>query len=346
MHIKTNIEHNMIQIIVLAVCPLLMVVNNLTQALFFAATTSICFIASAFVCGIFNRYFSRNIKVFVTAVLSSFIVAIIDYFLQQTPDFILQANQDCFYAVLATICISLDVYCIDSKSIIKLHMIKTFIDCGIFAGILGTLAALVEIFGNGTILGIHLFNISVGAFFQTITFKLILLGIITIVADSIYRARQKRLNERKITFEKYVRKIRDEKMFIYDDLRRKKLLTSKVEINNVNQDFVEEINQKNAENQSIEEDIQDSLDNVEKEEEASKSNKSNKKNKKSKSKLHIDVDRQEREKLSAKKAAERAKRERGELVDDSDKKGKKGKKGKAKVERVYGSNSGSNGGKK
>ncbi len=337
MHIKTNIEQNMIQLIVIAVCPLILVVNTMVQGIFFSIATALCFSLSSIICGLLNKYFSRNVKVFITAVLSSFIIAIFNYMLKQEPKLGLQANKDCFYAVLSTICLSLDVYCINSKSVVKLHMIRTFFDCGIFAGVLIGFSTIVELFGSGSILGIHLFNPSIGAFFQSITFKLILLGLITIALDSVYRFRQNRVTEKKILYEKYVRKIRDEKMFLYDDFRRKKLLTSKVEINNVNQEYVDEINQKNAENQSLEEDVKESLgDDV------------NRKSKteKGKSKLHVDVDRQEREKLSAKKAKEKAMAERGELVEEQkeDKKGKK-KKGKdskssAKVEKVFGTKKG------
>ena len=219
-------------------------------------------------------------------------------------------------------------------------MFKTFIDCGIFAGFLMIFATIVEFFGFGSFFGIHIFNPATGEFFRSITFKLVLLGLITIIADSIYRFRQKRVTEKKITYEKYVRRIRDEKMFIYDDFRRKKLLTSQVEIHKVNQDFVDELNQKDAENLSLEEHIKEST--KDDEDSATKQDK----NKKTKTKLKINVERQEKEKLSAKKAKEKAMRERGEFVEE-DEKGKKGKKkGKdkdknesntgAKVERVFG----------
>lgn len=338
MHIKTNIEHNMIQIIILAVCPLLMVVSSLTQALFFAVATTICFCVSAFVCGMFNKFFSRNIKIFVTAVLSSFIITIIDVILRQKPKFGLETNDDCFYAVLSTICLCLDVYFIDSNSVIKLHMFKTIITCGIFSGILMLYALIVELLGSGSVFGGKIFNVgSSGAFFSSITFKLILLGIIAVAADYIYRWRQNKIYEKKIIAEKYVRKVRDEKLFQYEELRRKKLLTSQVEINTVKEDFIEKINQKDAENQSIQKDIDESLKKPEnviinQERKATKK-------KKGKLKVHIDVQRQEREKQSQQRAMEAAKAER-EGIQPSDDKKKKKKKGKPKVEKLYGSKNG------
>ena len=342
MHIKTNIEHNMIQIIILAICPLLLVVNNIGQAVFFAIATSICFIISAFVCGMFNRYFSRNIKIFVTAVLSSFIITILDFILKQEPKFGLESNSDCFYAVLSTICLCLDVYVIDSNSLIKLHMIKTLITCGIFSGILIIFALIVELLGSGSIFGAKLFTLQSGEFFNSITFKLILLGVITVIADYIYRLYQRKAYEKKIVYEKYVRKIREEKMFQYDELRRKKLLTSRIEINNVKEEFIEKINQKNAENQSIEADIKDSLKQPENTVLSLNTNKNKKKS--HKLKLKIDVDRQERERRPENNVNE-------EVVEEdvnSSKKDKKKKKfkGKSKVERVFGSNSNPNGDKK
>ena len=106
--------------------------------------------------------------------------------LKQEPKSGLEANKDCFYAVLSTICLSIDVYCINSKSAVKFHMFKTFIDCGIFAGFLMIFATIVEFFGFGSFFGIHIFNPATGEFFRSITFKLVLLGLITIIADSIY----------------------------------------------------------------------------------------------------------------------------------------------------------------
>ena len=340
MHIKTNIEHNMIQIIILAICPLLLVVNTVTQAVFFIFATGVCFIVSAFVCGLFNRYFSKNIKIFVTAVLSSFIIAILDFLLKKEPKFGLESNSDCFYAVLSVICLCLDIYCIDSKSIVKLHMIKTFITTGIFAGILLVYGMIIEILGYGSFFGGKIMEGN--EFFASITFKFILLGILTVVADYIYRYYQTKANEKKMAYEKYVRKIRDEKLFQYDELRRKKLLTSKIEINNVKEDFIQIIEQKNAENESVEEDIKKSLKQSEiKKPVENKKNKS--KNKKVKN--HINVKVQEKEKNS--KSVNKEEKVDEGLNEKPKGKAKKSKKrGKAKVERIFGSNSNPNGDKK
>ena len=337
MHIKTNIEHNMIQIIILAVCPLLMVVNNITQAIFFIFATGICFVASSFLCGMFNRYFSRNVKIFVSAVLSSFLIAILDFILKKEPKLGLESNSDCFYAVLSVICLCLDIYCIDSKSVVKLHMIKTGITTGIFAGILIVFGMVVEILGQGSFFGAKMMEGNV--FFTSITFKLILLGVIAIVADYVYRTYQEKVNEKKMAYEKYVRKIRDEKYFQYDELRRKKLLTSKIEINNVKEDFIEVINQKTAEHESVEEDISNSLRKTELKKQPIETGK--KKDKKSKLRHQVNVKVQEKERNakpnSSDEKVDKGSKKKKSKDKSSDIKARGG--GKARVERVFPSNS-------
>jgi len=253
MHIKTNIEHNIIQIVVLAVCPLLLVLNNLGQAFFFILTTSVCYIISAVFCKIFNKYLDRNLKIFVTAVLSTFVMTILSFILKEHTIMGLEATDDIYYSVLATICLCLDTYFIDSRSEMKLYMFKVLFDCGLFALITFVLTFFVEVLSFGTVFKLNLLPKYDGIeFFTSIIFKLVLLGLICVALDYVYRAYMDKKYEKKIVYEKYVRKIRDEKYFQYDDLRKKKLLASKIEVNKVTEAELDEINQKLAENEKVE----------------------------------------------------------------------------------------------
>lgn len=253
MHIKTNIEHNIVQIVVLAICPLLLVLNNLNQAFFYIFSTTICYLISAIVCKFFNKYLDSNLKIFVTAVLSTFVMTILNFMLKKHTIMSLEANEDIYYTVLATICLCLDTYFVDKKSETKLYLFKVLFDCIVFAVMILILTIFVEIFTYGTLFKLTIIKgYTENAFFRGIIFKLVVLGVLCVIFDFILRKYQAKKYEKKIVYEKYVRKIRDEKFFQYDELRRKKLLVSKVEVNKVTEEELEEINQKIAENEKVE----------------------------------------------------------------------------------------------
>ena len=71
MHLRTNIELSYIQIIMLAICPLFLIVNTLEYALYFACATTVCYILSAFICFVFNKHLSNSVKIFITAIFST-----------------------------------------------------------------------------------------------------------------------------------------------------------------------------------------------------------------------------------------------------------------------------------
>ena len=76
MHIRTNLEANVIHFVTLAICPLLVITLTLENSLFFIVTTAISILISAFVCSVFNKYLSKTMKIFITTILSTFIVTI------------------------------------------------------------------------------------------------------------------------------------------------------------------------------------------------------------------------------------------------------------------------------
>ena len=253
MQVKSNIEQNIIQIIILAICPLIMVIDNLSQALFYALSTCICYVISAIICKVFNKYLSKNLKVFLTAIISTFVLTIFNYIIGKNKILGLETPTSSYYSVLATICLCLDVYFLDKKTDKKLFLFKLLYDCILFSVVLLVFAIFVELLGHGSLfLAPVSKNFKGNVFFTSLSFKFIFLGIINFILDTSYKARQAKAYEKKITLNKYVKRIRDEKFFQYDTLRRKKLLASKIVVNNVNEEKAEEIEQKLNENETIE----------------------------------------------------------------------------------------------
>ena len=136
MRVKSNSQQTVVQVVILAICPLLMVIDNLNQALFYILATCICFAVSAVVCKMFNKLFSKNMKVFVTAILSTFILTIVNYMLGKHTILGIETPTASYYAVLSTICLCLDAYFLDKKSERKLYFFKVIYDCVYFAVIL------------------------------------------------------------------------------------------------------------------------------------------------------------------------------------------------------------------
>lgn len=319
MHIKTNIEHNIIQVAVLAICPLLLVLNSVGQALFYILSTSVCFFISAMVCKFYSKQFSRNVKIFVTAVISTFVLTILNFALKKHTILGLETPEDSYYTVLSTICLCLDAYFIDNESETKNYLFTILFDCIVFGVLVLVFTIFVELFSNGSFFGLKIFGgYSGNAFFTGLPFKLILLGTLCVIADYGYRVYQEKKNEKKITLEKYVKKIRDEKYFQYDELRKKKLLVSKIEYKNVNEAQAEEINQKLAENQSLEtEEDKEKQKEIDKEEQARR----DELKKKLSSRQNAKPSNKNKESIE-----EKPREEKVEVEEDKDTSNKKGKK--------------------
>ncbi len=229
MHVRTNIEHNIIQVVVLSLCPLMLVMENIHQAIYFVVTTLACYWVSAFVCFVFKRYLSRNLKIFITALLSTFIVTIVTKYLGNNSFFKLQSEESCYFAVLSATCLCIDIYFIEKNVVVKKYLPKVLTDSLLFALIAFIYVFVIELFGFGTAFGAKTL-IGANSFFASITFKLIWLGVVAIFSDAIYRVCLRRAEQKTLAYQKYVKKIRDEKEFQYEELRRNKLLTSEIEI--------------------------------------------------------------------------------------------------------------------
>lgn len=251
MHVRTNIEHNITHVIVVAICPLLLVSQTMKESMFFIIATALCFLISAFVCFVFNKYLSRNIKVFVTMILSTFIITIFNELIRKSGFLGLQSSNDWYFVVLSTVCLCVDIYFIDTKAMVQNYFLKLISDCLLYAALMFVYTFVIEFLAYGTMFNKQVFKFAGEAFFSTITFKLLWLGILCIIADALYRVYMKNADKKKMTYQKYVKKIRDEKEFQYNELYRNKLLTSEVEVKTISGDMAEEMKQKSAENASI-----------------------------------------------------------------------------------------------
>ena len=279
MHIKSNIELNLVHLATLAICPLLTVLVDAKMGLFFTAATIVCFLSSAFVCFVFNKYLSRTMKIFITALFSTFVVTMINFVLDHFGWFGLVSDDINYFAVLSTIVLSIDIYYIDTKATSNHYFGRVLLCVAVFAVLTLTFAFVKEFLSFGTILSKKLFAFDGIVFFETITFGFIWLGLVCAFVDMIYRAVGRKYKEKVMTYEKYVKQIRDEKAFQYDNLRRKKLLRSEIEIKKIADEEAEEIKQKESENKALAEPVEESKTDEEADAET-KPKKKKKKNKK------------------------------------------------------------------
>lgn len=281
MHIRTNLEANVIHFATLAICPLLAITLTLENSLFFILATAVSLLISAFVCSVFNKYLSKNMKIFVTAILSTFIVTICNFYLStidNSPLLGSVSEYESYYAILSTIILSIDIFYIDTKALVNHYFLRVLKSIFMFATILAIFATLKEFLSTGNVLGKQIFKFAGYEFFETITFDFIFLGLLCVFAQMLYSVYEEKVSNKRISYEKLVKKIRNEKLFQYDSLRRKGLLDADVTTNDVTEEEVDEIKEKQNENtQILEEDI---IDEPETEEESPKKKKKKKKNRK------------------------------------------------------------------
>ncbi len=252
MHIKTNVEMSFIHVVVLAICPLLMLVSNADQALYFVLSASVCYLLSAFVCFVFNRHLSKSLKIFIVALLSSLLITIIDYAIENYGILGLTVPATSIYAVISAIILSVDAVYLESKAVTKNFFFNLIRTAAVFI-LLGMVFAIVkEFLAYGSVFGKKLFKYNGYAFFETITFELLWLGILCFIAEYIHRIVRKKIDKKNIAYQKFVKKIRVEKVFQYDTLRRKKLLVSEINTNKIDGEKIEEIKEKESENELVE----------------------------------------------------------------------------------------------
>ena len=248
MHIKSNIELNVVHFAVLAICPLLLVATNAVQAMLYILLTAISFFLAVFLCYIFNKYLSVPVKIFITALLASFVVTIANFILEKSNSALVQAGSVNFYAALSTVILSIDTFYVNTKASSKHYLAKLLNSIVSFAVLLMAYVILTEILGYGTFFGKSIKNFGGIEFFRSITFGLLWLGLICAFAELVYRYINAKQKERKLTYQKFLKQIRNEKAFQYDKLRREKLLTNPIEVNSIGGEKAEEENEKSNDN--------------------------------------------------------------------------------------------------
>lgn len=252
MHIKTNIETSFIQIVVLAVCPILLMVNSASSSLYYICATAVCFLLSTFVCFVFNKYMSKTIKIFVTAVLSTFAITVFNFFAEKYGILGIKVSDESYFAVLSTIILSVDNVYLEIRALVNNFFIMSLRTILVFALITFVYGVFKEFLAFGTIFDKQIIKTFMGnKFFDTLVFDFVFLGVLCAVCEIIYRAIMKKINQKHMLYEKYVKKIRNEKKFQYDELRRKKLLATAIETNKIGGEDAEAIKEKENENQVV-----------------------------------------------------------------------------------------------
>lgn len=248
MHIRTNIETNVVHLAVLAMCPLLLFINTIVDALVFLVITTVCFLVSTMICSLLNQYLSKPIKIFVTAMISTVLVTILNFVLSKLNAYGLASNNAYYFAVLSCAILCIEIYYINTKALVGNILIKIFLTVSAFASIIMIYSIPREIFGNGSFLTFKISGFEKIDFFSTMAFDLIWLGILCAVAELVYGVFVKWYNNRKISYQKLIKMVRNEREFQYDKLRRKKLLASSFEMNHVDSDTIKNITDRSNEN--------------------------------------------------------------------------------------------------
>ena len=257
MHIRTNVELSFIHIVVLAICPLMLIMTSATQALYFISATIACFLISTVICMMFNKYLNNNVKVFLTALISVFLITMFNFAVEKYQILGLKETfSNSYFAVISVIILSIDSIFIHTKANSSSRFFMKYARLiFVFAMLTMIYAIGKEFLAFGTIFEKRPFIYKGYEFFKLITFDFIWLGLICFFAEIIHRKASKRRSEKRITYQKFIKKIRNEKIFQYDNLRRKKLLVSEINTNKIDGDKIEEIKEKEDENEVV--DVED-----------------------------------------------------------------------------------------
>lgn len=251
MHIKTNIELNIVHMVVLAICPIMFIASNSKEAFALIIMVSAAFLVSALIASLFNKVLTRNIKIFVTAIMSSMIVTLLIYVFSQSKLMGIEFSDKYYFAALSAIVLSIDIYYIDTRAVVGNVVLRILFEMVLFAGIYMIYAIIVEFLSLGSVFGRKLFAFSGLKFFASVPFCFILLGLICAIAEAIYRVESQKFYDRKMAYEKFVKKIRNEKIFQYDTLRRKKILVNEIDVRKVGIEEIEVLKEMSNQNESM-----------------------------------------------------------------------------------------------
>ena len=250
MHIKTNIEHSPVQIIVLAICPLLIAMSTVSEAVFFLCGTVICLIISQLFLMIFNRYLANDVKALLTAIVSAMIVSVASIAVKEYTDKVLPDNA--YLIIFSTTVLNAEFIYFSNKALKRHYFLNILKNLVIFSAIVFVFAVFKEFLSLGTVCDKQLFKFDGFSFCSTIIYDLLSIATLCALFDYTVRYIDKKRETKNMIYQKYVRIIRNEKAFQYDNLRREKLLANQIEVNRINKSDSEKIKQKEAENEAIE----------------------------------------------------------------------------------------------
>ena len=248
MRIKSKFELNFVHIAVLAICPLIVTTVNFYNAFTVLILSLISLVLSSLVCLIIAKNSSKTLRVFIAALVSALVVT--GYELLVMNKIFEGSGNVSSFAILSSIVLCVDLFYIDTK-VSKNYLIKIFRLIAVYSFILMLYASLKELFVTGTIGGLKIINNYVAVdFFKMVTFDFLVLGLLCALVDRVVSLLVNLFNDYAMVYNKYKQKIRGEKAFIYEYYRRKKLLTSEVEINEVGKK--EDSEDENDENDELE----------------------------------------------------------------------------------------------
>lgn len=250
MHIKTNIEHSSVQIIVLALCPLLLVVSSMIDALFFMCGTILCLIVSQIFILIFNRYLSNNVKAMLTALISALIVVVSTILVKEFTDKIMPETS--YFIIFSTTILNAEFIYFRNKAVMKHYFLSILKIIVIFSLLFMSYAVIKEFMAFGSLMEKTIFSFTGFEFCRTMIFNLLLMACLCALFDFVVRVIDKAYETDHMVYQKYVKIIRNEKAFQYDKLRRERLLTNEIEINRLSKSDSEKLKQKSSENEAIE----------------------------------------------------------------------------------------------
>ena len=231
MRIKSKFELNFVHIAVLAVTPLIMQPIDFGKAATIALLSIISFVLSALVCLILAKRASRNIKIFVAALISSLVVT--GYELLVKNGIFAGVGTLSNFAILSSIILCIDLFYIDTK-ITQNYFVKISRLIFVYLLVVSIYSILKELLCVGSIAGLKIIrNYDGYEFFRLATFDFLLLGLLCALIDRVVALLVNLYNESAMIYNKYKHKIRAEKTFIYENYRRKNLLTSEVIINKI-----------------------------------------------------------------------------------------------------------------
>lgn len=242
MHIRTNIELSYIQIVILAVCPLLVVMDSLKIGLYFIGATAICYFVSALICAMFNKHFKKSVKIFMVALISSFVVTIINYFFaDKFLEIGINLDSISIYVIISTMLLSTDIVYINTRALVNNYLFKMVRAIFAYAVIVLIYSTIKEFLAYGTFFGRLAGKYMGSKFFESMIFNLLYLGLIGVIAEAIIRVVSKFVEKRDIAYQKLLKRVKHERVFHYDSLRREKRLIAEVEINHINSEEMEKI---------------------------------------------------------------------------------------------------------